>query len=135
MRQESELKDLEATQYTYRLGGGFLHSDPVSILVGGWFFFSLQYVQSEDLKLAQQADLKLDNPLSVLGNSINNFPKTFKWQNQPYDNIVPIVIIPTCVCYIMTDHDLSVLVYKLPMDFYASAGAFELEATFCSDLT
>jgi hypothetical protein len=35
----------------------------------------------------------------------------------------------------MTDHDLSVLVYELPMDFYASAGAFELEATFCSDLT
>jgi hypothetical protein len=42
-------------------------------------------VQSEDLKLAQQADLKLDNPLSVLGNSINNFSNFFKWQNQPHD--------------------------------------------------
>ncbi len=92
-------------------------------------------MQSEDLKLAQQADLKPDNSLFVLGNSINNFSKKIKWQNQPHDYIVPILIIPTCVCYIMTDHDLSVLVYKLPMDFYASAGAFELEATFCSDLT
>jgi hypothetical protein len=35
----------------------------------------------------------------------------------------------------MTDHDLSVLVFKLPMNFYAGAGAFQLEATFCSDLT
>jgi hypothetical protein len=45
------------------------------------------------------------------------YQQFFKWQNQPHDYIVPILIIPTCICYIMTDHDLSVLVYKLPMNF------------------